>query len=109
MKSRTCFSCGNPCYGYKEGIKMGGYRRYFPCEICKKIIDFKTVKDDEIEWELDGDGVAHSSCITKDIEDKWTSTDEMQMAVDIDEETMIKINRARFKQRGIKQHDKTRC
>jgi hypothetical protein len=81
---------------------MGGYRRYFPCEICKKTIDFKTVKDEEIMWEIDGDGVAHTSCITENIEDKWMPTDEMRSAVDIDDETMAKINKARLKNKEKK-------
>ena len=76
---------------------MGGYRRYFPCEICKKPIDFKTTKDDEIEWEMEGEGVAHESCITPDIEDEWMPTEDMKDAADIDNETMVKINQARLK------------
>jgi len=70
-------------------------QRYFPCEICKKLIDFKTVKGEDIMWEVEGDGVAHTICITPDIQEKWMDDDEMHMTVDIDEETMAKINRAR--------------
>lgn len=78
---------------------MGGYRRYFPCEICKKPIDFKAIKDDDVVWNLDDDTIAHTVCVNSD-DEKWKHTDEMLADVDIDNETMAKINNARLKHKG---------
>jgi hypothetical protein len=71
-------------------------RRYYPCEICKKPIDFKTAKSEELMWEFEGEGVAHTACVPDDSE-KWETTADVMMACDIDDELMNKINRYREK------------
>ena len=66
-------------------------RRYYPCNICKKPIDFKTVKGEDIMWEFEGEGVAHTVCVPEGSE-KWETTVDVIMSCDIDDELMAKIN-----------------
>ena len=78
-------------------------RRYYPCEICKKPIDFKTVKGEDIMWEFEGEGVAHTSCVPENLE-KWETTADVMMSCDIDDELMEKIKRYREKHKEKGQH-----
>jgi len=72
-------------------------QRYFPCSICGEKIDFKTTKGEDMMWEFEGEGVAHTKCVPED-SDKWETTSDVMMACDIDSELMDKINRYRTRQ-----------
>ena len=77
-------------------------RRYYPCSICGKKIDFKTAKGEELMWEFEGEGVAHTACVP-DNSEKWETTSDVLMSCDMDSELMAKINRyhKKHKENGI--------
>ena len=53
--------------------------------ICRERINVTTIPSEDIMWDCDNDGIAHTKCLDNYNVDQWITTDELLYSADLSE------------------------